>query len=89
MAFTIKKCKVMHLGKDNPKQAYFMEGQQLENTDKERDIGVLVANNLKPDAQCAKGATTASMVLGQLARAFHFRDRHIFVRLYTQYVRSH
>ena len=30
-----------------------------------------------------------STVLAQLARAFHFRDRHIFVRLYVQYVRPH
>ncbi len=28
-------------------------------------------------------------MLNQLRRAFHFRDRHIFVRLYTQYVRPH
>jgi hypothetical protein len=28
-------------------------------------------------------------VLSQLSRALHFRDRHVFVRLYVQYVRPH
>ena len=28
-------------------------------------------------------------MLGQISRAFHYRDRHVFVRLYTQYVRPH
>jgi hypothetical protein len=28
-------------------------------------------------------------VLGQLRRAFHFRDRHTFVSLYRQYVLIH
>jgi hypothetical protein len=32
---------------------------------------------------------TAQAVLGQLARAFHYRDRHVFMRLYKQYVRPH
>jgi hypothetical protein len=27
--------------------------------------------------------------LGQISRAFHFRDRHVFKRLYVQYVRPH
>ena len=39
--------------------------------------------------QCTKAARTAQAVLGQLARAFHYRDRHVFIRLYTQYVRPH
>ena len=39
--------------------------------------------------QCRKAARTAQTVLNQLARAFHFRDRHVFLRLYIQYVRPH
>jgi hypothetical protein len=28
-------------------------------------------------------------VLGQVTRAFHYRDRHVFIQLYKQYVRPH
>ncbi len=44
---------------------------------------------MKPTAQCLRPAKTAQTVLGQLSRAFHYRDRHVFMRLYKQYVRPH
>ena len=89
MLFNVKKCKVMHLGHNNPRQVYTMLGQALEKTQEERDVGVMVTSSLKPSVQCAKAAQTANMVLGQLTRAFHYRDRHIFIRLYKQYVLPH
>ena len=82
MAFNIKKCKVMHVGRGNPQNLYNMEGHQLEVTEVERNIGVMVTNTLKPSAQCAKAARTAQAVLGQISRAFHYRDCHVFIRLY-------
>ena len=81
MAFQHKKCKVMHVGRNNPQNVYTMEGQQLESTEVERDIGVMMTNALKPSAQCAKALQTGQAVLGQISRAFHYRDRHVFVRL--------
>jgi hypothetical protein len=89
MEFNIKKCKVMHLGHNNTEHTYFMNGQQLEKTEEERDIGVSVVKSLKQASQCKKAARTAQVVLSQISRAFHYRDRHIFLRLYKQYVRPH
>ena len=66
-----------------------MSDQLLEKTKMERDIGITVEDNMKPAAQCVKAAKTAMAVLGQIGRAFQYRDRHIFVRLYVQYVRPH
>ena len=79
----------MHLGHNNTEQAYFMEGQQLEVTEVERDIGVNVVKQLKQASQCQKAARTAQGVLSQISRAFHYRDRNVFLRLYIQYVRPH
>jgi Reverse transcriptase (RNA-dependent DNA polymerase)/Endonuclease-reverse transcriptase len=89
MKFNVQKCKVMHFGKKNPKFAYTMEGVQLDDVTEERDIGITVTDNLKPAKQCAKAATTARAVLGQISRAFHFRDKNTFVKLYKTYVRPH
>jgi hypothetical protein len=58
-------------------------------TKEERDIGVLVTDDLKPGAQCAKAAKTASTVLGQISRSFRYRDKKIFRALYMRYVRPH
>jgi hypothetical protein len=71
----------MHLGHNNTEQAYFMEGQQLEVTEVERDIGVNVVKGLKQASQCQKAARTAQGVLSQISRAFHYRDRNFFLRL--------
>jgi hypothetical protein len=89
MQFNTSKCKVMHFGYNNKKYTYTIDGHQLEATEEERDIGVMVCQTLKPSQQCKKAARTAQTVLSQLARAFHYRDRNIFVRLYIQYVRPH
>ena len=45
--------------------------------------------NLKPGQQCTRAAHTASAVLSQIYRSFQYRDRHVFVQLYKQYVRPH
>jgi hypothetical protein len=89
MEFNVKKCKVMHLGFNNPAQAYTMNNQQLSATEEERDIGVCMSKTLKPSTQCAQAAKTAQTVLSQITRAFHYQDRHIFKRLYIQYMRPH
>jgi hypothetical protein len=89
MQFNVSKCKVMHFGHNNVQQKYWMNGQELTVTEEEVDIGVKVTKNLKPAGQCQKAARTAQTVLGQLSRAFSYRDRHVFMRLYAQYVRPH
>jgi ribonucleases P/MRP protein subunit RPP40 len=89
MAFNYKKCKVMHVGKNNPNYEYSMGGTLLSTTEEEIDVGVTISKNLKPSAQCTKAAGTATSVLNQLRRNFHYRDRHTFIKLYKQYVRPH
>ena len=89
MKFNVSKCKVVHFGSRNPKYSYTMYGAELEVSKEEKDLGVLVTDKLSVSAQCAKAARTANAVLGQISRAFHFRDRDIFTGLYKQYVRPH
>jgi ribonuclease P/MRP protein subunit RPP40 len=89
MQFNVSKCKVMHFGRNNVHQKYTMNGQELMVTEEEVDIGVKVTKNLKPAGQCQRAAKTAQSVLGQLSRAFTYRDRHVFMRLYAQYVRPY
>jgi Reverse transcriptase (RNA-dependent DNA polymerase)/Endonuclease-reverse transcriptase len=89
MRFNVKKCKVMHVGRNNEKYEYKMGGCTLEVTNEEKDLGVMISSNLKPSVQCAKAARTAQTVLGQITRAFQYRDRTIFLQLYKQYIRPH
>ena len=89
MSFNVDKCKVMHIGRNNPQANYMMSGVQLKETVSERDIGVKVHQSLRPSLQCTEASQRANAVLGQVTRAFHFRDRTTFLKLYKQYVRPH
>jgi len=89
MAFNVEKCHVMHVGRNNAHHQYSMNGKELKRTVCERDVGVLIAENLKPTEHCKKAVRTAGAVLTQILKAFHFRDRHTYMNLYMQYVRPH
>ncbi len=89
MSFNLGKCKIMHVGVNNPGYDYYMRGTKLGTTQEERDIGVTITRNLKPSAHCNKAAGRAMAVLSQIKWNFHYRDRHIFVKLYKQYARPH
>ena len=55
----------------------------------ERDLGVTIDRTLKPTNQCKKAAAKARVVLSQITKNFHYRDRKHFINLYKQYVRPH
>ena len=81
MSFNVAKCKILHVGHNNPKYEYFMNGIKLSEVKIEKDIGVKVSHDLKPSIQCQEAAKTANYILGTISRAFHFRDRHVFLNL--------
>jgi ribonuclease P/MRP protein subunit RPP40 len=89
MEFNVKKCKIIHFGKKNPKFKYTMNGEELEVVECERDVGVKITSNLKPSDHCTEAVGRARWVLGQLTRCFHYRDKNVFLRLYKTYVRPH
>lgn len=89
MRFNQGKCKVLHIGRNNPQFEYSMNGARLDTTDEEKDIGVMITNNLKPGRQCEQAAGKAMSVLGQVLRAFSYRDKTVLPRIYKQYIRPH
>ena len=48
LQFNPKKCKVLHLGKNNPNYDYTMTKDKLvlDNSDAERDLGVVIDSAL-------------------------------------------
>jgi hypothetical protein len=89
MKFNIDKCKVLHFGKKNPCFSYMMNGVELSKSDAEKDLGIWMTRDLKPSVQCTEAYRISCAVLNQITRAFHYRDRFVFLRLYKTYVRCH
>ena len=89
MLFNVDKCHVLHIGKRNPEFQYNWGAGQLEVTEEEKDVGVMIAKSLKPSLQCARAAKKANQVLGQMSRGITYRDEYTFTRLCKVYVRPH
>ena len=70
MLFNIAKCKVMHLGRNNVKAEYEIDGTKLDEVDEERDLGVIMQKDLKCNQQCSRAVKTANRVLGMIKRTF-------------------
>ena len=52
MPFNLAKCKVMHIGHSNPRSDYSLLGRDIEETELEKDLGVLISSDLKFSKQC-------------------------------------
>ena len=87
MVFNQAKCKVMHLGRNNPRFAYTMDGVTLSETEVERDLGVMFDSSLKPGTQCDIAAKKVNQALGLIIRSFHYRRKSTLVPLYKTLVR--
>ena len=89
LLFNVSKCKIMHFGGSNQRFLYTMNGEQLEEVEKEKDVGVLISSDLKPSLQCSSASGKANGVLGQISRAVNYKDKKTFIQLYNVYVRPH
>ena len=89
MKFNIEKCKVLHIGSNNNKLLYSMNGQQLSAVNKEKDLGVLVTNDLKPGQHCSQVVKTANKLVGFIGRVFENKSEKVILKLYNSLVRPH
>ena len=89
MLFNTDKCKVMNLGNKNPCVKYELGGRELKSILEEKDLGVLITNDLKVSVQCSRAAKTANRVLGMIRRTFTCKDEQTIIQLYKSVVRPH
>src|SRR5664279_68235 len=89
MLFNIEKCKIMHIGYNNKHAEYKMDDISLEEVSDERDLGVIIQNDMKCNKQCVKAVKTANRILGMIKRTFCYLNREIVLQLYKSLVRPH
>ena len=83
--FNAKKCKSLHIGRNNPRHKYYMyeagiqvPGEQVES---EKDLGVTFESTLRFDHHILNCVNKANRMLGLIKRTFTYMDKEMFLPL--------
>ena len=98
MRFHPSKCKVMHLGQNNPKYDYYMQDKYTESTCQqhtlektllEKDLGVFVDSELDFSWHVIEKVNKANKLLGYLRHSFKHLNKQSLSMLYKSIIRPH
>ncbi|KAJ7412270.1 hypothetical protein BTVI_46989 [Pitangus sulphuratus] len=79
MRFNKGKCRVPHLGRNNPKYQDRLGADLLESSSAEKDLGVLVDGKSAMSCQCALAARRANGILEWIGKSMASRSREVIL----------
>ena len=79
----------MHFGQQNPKHQYYLNDQTLDETDREKDLDVIIDDKLTFHAPLPQLKKRANQILGLIKKSYNTRDARTITKLYKPMVRRH
>jgi len=64
-------------------------GKCLEKVSEEKDLGIIISNDLKISKQCTQAYAKANKMLGVVKRTIVYKTTDILLQLYKSLVRTH
>ena len=93
LGFNVSKCKVLHIGNQNPGIPYSMKNdgvvQDILNCEEEKDLGITFDKQLTFNSHIDKAINTAKRVLSMSKRAFKYLDQSAMLTIYKALIRPH
>ena len=89
LPFNPSKFKVMHFGKKNPKNYFVLYDRVLDTVTQEKNLGVIVDEQLKFHEHTAVASKKENQILGLIKISYSSRDPYTIKTLYKTMVRPH
>jgi len=89
MLFNVEKCEIMHLGRNKKQYDYTLGNTPLDTVSVEKDLGIVMSNDLKVSQQCTQAYVKANRMLGVINRTITNKSRFILLNLYKSIVQPH
>eukprot|EP00923_Selenidium_pygospionis_P029431 GHVN01052503.1.p1 GENE.GHVN01052503.1~~GHVN01052503.1.p1 ORF type:complete len:130 (-),score=3.24 GHVN01052503.1:456-845(-) len=89
MTWKPKKCKVLHIGSQNPHYEYKIHNTRIEPVHTHKDLGTTISKDLKFNTHIDNIVKRARQVLGQIRRTHWSKDPQLLKHLYITYIRPH
>ena len=89
LKFNASKCHVLHFGGKNKKQNYSLCDHILTTVTEEKDLGVIISEDLKAEKNVAKNVKKADKILGMIRRTFSFMNKDMLQQLIKVFIRPH
>jgi len=86
MLFNVDKCKVMHFGRNNRQLNYTLDSKMLQKVHEEKDLGIVVLDDLKASLQCTQVYNKANRMLGIINCCIVYKTKDILLCLYKSLV---
>ena len=89
--FNNTKCKVLHVGKNNPSHNYTIGDNQnkinLPVTESEKDLGVYIDPKLNFEEHISQISKKTRRLCGMVVKSISFKDPQIMVPIFTSFIR--